>query len=68
MTDLDRLHKALADRYRIVRTIGQGGMADVYLAEDLRHRREVALKVLRSDLALRSAVTASCVKLKLPPI
>ena len=42
---------ALADRYRLERELGQGGMATVYLAEDLKHRRKVALKVLRPELA-----------------
>jgi tRNA A-37 threonylcarbamoyl transferase component Bud32 len=42
---------ALADRYRIERELGQGGMATVYLAHDLRHERKVAIKVLRPDLA-----------------
>jgi eukaryotic-like serine/threonine-protein kinase len=42
---------ALADRYDIIREIGSGGMATVYLAEDLKHNRKVAVKVLRSDLA-----------------
>jgi hypothetical protein len=42
---------ALADRYRLERTIGRGGMATVYLAEDLRHRRDVAVKVLEPELA-----------------
>jgi len=52
MTDLlDRLTAALADRYRIIREVGAGGMATVYLAEDLRHGRQVALKVLRPELA-----------------
>ena len=46
-----RLTAALADRYRIERELGQGGMATVYLAEDLKHRRPVAIKVLRPDLA-----------------
>jgi serine/threonine-protein kinase len=41
----------LADRYRIERELGQGGMATVYLAYDLRHERRVAIKVLRPDLA-----------------
>lgn len=40
-----------ADRYRIERALGAGGMATVYLAEDLRHRRQVAVKVLRAELA-----------------
>ena len=46
-----RLQTALADRYRIERELGQGGMATVYLAEDLKHHRKVAVKVLRPDLA-----------------
>ena len=53
MTDaLDRLKTALADRYAIERELGQGGMATVYLAEDLKHHRKVALKVLRPELAV----------------
>jgi tRNA A-37 threonylcarbamoyl transferase component Bud32 len=47
----DRLTAALADRYRIERELGQGGMATVYLAQDLKHEREVAIKVLREDLS-----------------
>ena len=47
----DRLKAALADRYAIREEIGAGGMATVYLAEDLKHHREVAVKVLRPDLA-----------------
>ena len=45
------LAAALADRYRLERELGQGGMATVYLAEDLKHRRKVAVKVLRPELA-----------------
>ncbi|HEX7977336.1 MAG TPA: protein kinase [Gemmatimonadaceae bacterium] len=52
MTDLEaKLARALADRYRLDREIGEGGMAIVYLAEDLRHHRKVAVKVLRPELA-----------------
>ena len=51
MTDTARLTTALADRYRIERELGQGGMATVYLAHDVRHDRKVALKVLRPELA-----------------
>jgi Tol biopolymer transport system component len=46
-----RLVAALADRYRLERELGAGGMATVYLARDLRHDRNVALKVLRPELA-----------------
>jgi len=47
----ERLASALADRYRLERQLGQGGMATVYLAEDLKHKRQVAAKVLRPELA-----------------
>jgi serine/threonine-protein kinase len=47
VSDVDRLTGALADRYRIERELGQGGMATVYLAQDLKHDRKVAIKVLR---------------------
>ena len=46
----DTLRTALADRYRVERELGAGGMATVYLAEDIKHRRKVALKVLRPEL------------------
>ena len=48
---IDRLTTALADRYRIERELGQGGMATVYLAEDIKHRRHVAIKVLHAELS-----------------
>ncbi|HSE67988.1 MAG TPA: protein kinase, partial [Gemmatimonadales bacterium] len=51
MTIDQRLSTALADRYRIERELGQGGMATVYLAEDLKHHRKVAIKILRPELA-----------------
>jgi serine/threonine protein kinase len=47
----ERLQTGLADRYRIERELGRGGMATVFLAHDLRHKRPVALKVLHSELA-----------------
>ena len=46
----DRLRNALSERYHIERELGRGGMATVYLAEDLRHERKVALKVLHEGL------------------
>ena len=54
----DRLTAALADRYRIERQLGQGGMALVFLAEDLRHDRKVGIKVLRPELAASDRLEA----------
>ena len=51
MNSLDRLTNALSDRYRLERELGQGGMATVYLAEDLKHGRKVAIKVLHPELS-----------------
>ncbi|MCH7935241.1 MAG: serine/threonine protein kinase [Gemmatimonadetes bacterium] len=48
---ITRLNAALEGRYSIERELGEGGMANVYLAEDLKHDRKVALKVLKSELA-----------------
>ena len=48
---LEQVSSALADRYRIESEIGSGGMATVFLAEDLKHHRQVAIKVLHPDLA-----------------
>jgi len=47
----DRLAGALSDRYHIERELGAGGMATVYLAEDLKHHRKVAIKVLHAELS-----------------
>ena len=47
---IDRLTAALADRYRLERELGQGGMATVYLAHDIKHERDVAIKVLKPEL------------------
>ena len=51
MTSLNRLTQALNDRYRIERELGQGGMATVYLARDIKHHRPVAIKVLHPELS-----------------
>ncbi|MEP6834604.1 MAG: protein kinase [Gemmatimonas sp.] len=48
--EIDQLNPALADRYRIERELGRGGMATVYLAHDIKHGRDVAIKVLHPDL------------------
>src|SRR5262249_48797671 len=52
MLDVEnRLQTAPADHYATVREVGRGGMATVYLAHDLKHHRQVAIKVLHADLA-----------------
>ena len=50
---IDRLNNALSDRYRVGRELGQGGMATVYLAHDVKHDRDVAIKVLHHGLGAR---------------
>jgi serine/threonine-protein kinase len=47
----ERLAEAISDRYTITREVGAGGMATVFLARDIKHDRDVALKVLRPELA-----------------
>ena len=52
MTDaITRLNAALEGRYTIDRELGEGGLATVYLADDIKHERKVALKVLKPELA-----------------
>src|ERR1041384_4591472 len=50
MDVLDHIRSAVADRYRIERELGAGGMATVYLAHDIKHDRKVAIKVLKPEL------------------
>ena len=50
---LEQLAASLADRYRIERELGAGGMATVYLAHDVRHDRQVALKVVKPQFGLK---------------
>src|SRR6266487_895182 len=51
--ELESVAAALADRYRLERPLGQGGMATVHLAQDMKHRRKVAVKVVRPEFATR---------------
>ncbi|TFG47970.1 MAG: hypothetical protein E4H38_07250, partial [Gemmatimonadales bacterium] len=48
---IEHLRESLAERYALESELGQGGMATVYLARDLKHDRQVAVKVLRPELA-----------------
>ena len=63
----ERLSVALADRYRIERELGAGGMATVYLARDLKHDRDVAIKVLHPDLGAALGGSGSSVRSRPPP-
>ena len=52
MSDIaDKVAAALCDRYTVKHELGRGGMAVVFAAEDLKHHRQVAIKVLRPELA-----------------
>jgi serine/threonine-protein kinase len=62
---ITRLFAALADRHRIEREIGSGGMTTVYLARDLEHDRDVAIKVLRPDLAAVLGISRFLTEIKL---
>ena len=64
---LEDLKAALAGRYEIERELGHGGMATVYLADDVRHQRKVAVKVLRPTWPPRSAGIGSCARSASPP-
>ena len=55
--ELTRFQAAVSDRYTVERELGAGGMATVYLAEDVKHHRKVAIKVLREDLAASIGAT-----------
>jgi len=56
MEPLQRPTQALTDHYTVEKKIGAGGMADVYLAHDVRHHRKVGIKVMHRELALRIGV------------
>ncbi|HET9292698.1 MAG TPA: protein kinase [Gemmatimonadales bacterium] len=49
--EVAKVRRVLGDRYRIERVVGEGGMATVFLAEDVKHHRKVAVKVMRAELA-----------------
>ena len=49
----NQLREALAERFRVIRSLGSGGMAEVFLADEIRHGRQVAIKVLKPDLAAK---------------
>ena len=51
LVEVSKVRGALGERYKVDRVLGEGGMATVYLAEDLKHKRKVAVKVMRAELA-----------------
>ncbi len=62
-----RLQTSLSDRYRLLRELGQGGMATVYLAEDVKHGRKVAIKVLHPELSAVLGSPGSWPRSRSPP-
>ena len=64
---ITRLNAALEGRYRIERELGEGGMATVYLADDIKHERKVALKVLKPELAAVVGPDGRFVMVKMAP-
>ncbi len=70
MTDdpITRLNEALEGRCRIESELGEGGMATVYLADDLKHERKVALKVLKSELAAIVGAERFLAEIKVPGV
>ena len=62
-----RLNAALEGRYHIESELGEGGMATVYLAKDMKHNRNVALKVLKPDLAAVAGPDGRFVMVKMAP-
>ena len=65
---LPQLTTALSDRYRIERKLGAGGMATVYLAQDLKHDRKVAIKVLKPEPAAVIGAERFLSRSRPPPI
>ncbi len=63
---LQRLRDSLADRYRIERELGRGGMATVYLADDLKHGRKVAIKLLMPEIAQAIGTERFLVEIEVP--
>lgn len=57
---MDALRASLADRYRVERELGAGGMATVYLAADLKRDGKVAIKILKPELAAVLGARAVC--------
>jgi serine/threonine-protein kinase len=65
---LDRLTRAIADKYRVERELGSGGMATVYLAHDLKHNRQVAIKVMKPEVAAAIGVERFLREIEIAPV